>query len=506
MSSSIYKFITLFLFHLVLSNLGLSQSLPCPLPPEIQSIFSEDSTATGAAAVDFGNVVHDRPLGVFVPRSVQDIIALVKTSYQCYQPFTIGVRGHGHSTHGQNMALNGVVVDMKQMRMNGGTTKVSVSGAELYADLGGHQLWLDVMDDVLKLGYSPFSWTDYLNLTVGGTLSNAGISGQTFTFGPQISNVKELDVITGTGEFLTCTPNVNSELFYSVLGGLGQFGIITRARVPLGHPTPTKVRWQVALYSNFTAFTQLQELVINFARKEVSYLEGGILLDNGTPNLWSTFFFPPSDVPKITALTKQHGVLYSIEIGRYYDGFDMKTMDRQTKQFFGMLSLEPDYVYEKDVSYRDFLTRVPPTEPNSQAHPWLNFFIPKSGISVFESGVVRNILLKRNISVGPILFYPMKKDKWDDKMSAVVPTEDIFYTLGLLYETGAHTLQEYEDQNQAILNFFDQAGINAKQYLGNQPNKNAWIKHFGPKWDNFQKRKALFDPKNILSPGQRIFN
>jgi hypothetical protein len=36
-----------------------------------------------------------------------------------------------------------------------------------------------------------------LYLTVGGTLSNAGISGQTFRFGPQISNVHELDVITG---------------------------------------------------------------------------------------------------------------------------------------------------------------------------------------------------------------------------------------------------------------------------------------------------------------------
>jgi cytokinin dehydrogenase len=32
---------------------------------------------------------------------------------------------------------------------------------------------------------------------VGGTLSNAGISGQAFHHGPQISNVYELDVVTG---------------------------------------------------------------------------------------------------------------------------------------------------------------------------------------------------------------------------------------------------------------------------------------------------------------------
>lgn len=67
-------------------------------------------------------------------------------------------------------------------------------------------------------------------------------------------------------------------------------------------------------------------------------------------------------------------------------------------------------------------------------------------------------------------------------------------------------MKEYEDQNQAILIFFEKSGIKAMQYLGNQPNKDGWIKHFGPKWQTFQKRKASFDPRNILSPGQRIFN
>lgn len=32
---------------------------------------------------------------------------------------------------------------------------------------------------------------------------------------------------------MTCSSEVNSELFHGVLGGLGQFGIITRARIVL---------------------------------------------------------------------------------------------------------------------------------------------------------------------------------------------------------------------------------------------------------------------------------
>lgn len=39
---------------------------------------------------------------------------------------------------------------------------------------------------------------------------------------------------------VTCSENQNADLFYGVLGGLGQFGIITRARISL-EPAPKMV-------------------------------------------------------------------------------------------------------------------------------------------------------------------------------------------------------------------------------------------------------------------------
>ena len=67
-----------------------------------------------------------------------------------------------------------------------------------YVDVWGGELWVDVLNWTLSHGgLAPRSWTDYLYLSVGGTLSNAGISGQAFHHGPQISNVYELDVVTG---------------------------------------------------------------------------------------------------------------------------------------------------------------------------------------------------------------------------------------------------------------------------------------------------------------------
>lgn len=39
--------------------------------------------------------------------------------------------------------------------------------------------------------------------------------------------------IAGKGEVLICSQEQNADLFHAVLGGLGQFGIITKARISL---------------------------------------------------------------------------------------------------------------------------------------------------------------------------------------------------------------------------------------------------------------------------------
>ena len=54
--------------------------------------------------------------------------------------------------------------------------------------------------------------------------------------------------MSGKGELSTCSEEKNSELFHAVLGGLGQFGIITRARIAL-EPAPQRVQLSLSLNS-----------------------------------------------------------------------------------------------------------------------------------------------------------------------------------------------------------------------------------------------------------------
>lgn len=90
-------------------------------------------------------------------------------------------------------------------------------------------------------------------------------------------------------------------------------------------------------------------------------------------------------------------------------------------------------------------------------------------------------------------------------MSAVTPDEDVFYVVGLLRSSGFDNLKEFQAQNQQILKFCKDAGIKAKEYIPEYGTQDEWVEHFGPKWQLFEDRKAKFDPKRILSPGQGIF-
>jgi FAD/FMN-containing dehydrogenase len=100
-------------------------------------------------------------------------------------------------------------------------------------------LWGDVAKVALEQSLTPPVMPDAMMLTVGGTLSVGGMGETSYRFGAQVDHVVELDVVTGAGEFVSCSAERDSELFRMVLAGLGQCGIIVRARLRLGQAQNT---------------------------------------------------------------------------------------------------------------------------------------------------------------------------------------------------------------------------------------------------------------------------
>nr|POE46622.1 cytokinin dehydrogenase 5 [Quercus suber] len=445
--------------------------------------LSLDPTDMETASLDFGMMSRAEPLAVFHPASADDVVRLVGAAYGSVNGFTVSAKGHGHSINGQAQTSHGVVIEMSWSVKKLGQLSPLVSmeqeeQAQRYVDVWGGELWIDVLRAALEYGLAPKSWTDYLYLSVGGTLSNAGISGQAFNHGPQISNVYELDVVTGKGELMTCSEEQNSELFHAVLGGLGQFGIITRARIPL-EPAPQRVRWIRALYSNFTAFTKDQEFLISLHghpnSQKFDYIEGFVIVDDGLINNWRSSFFSPRNPVKITSFNANGGVLYCLEVTKNYDESNANSIDQEIEALLEKLDFIPTSVFTTDLPYVDFLDRVHKNELKLRSkglwdvpHPWLNLFVPKSRISDFDKGVFKGIL--GNNTSGPILIYPMNKDKWDHRSSVVTPDEQVFYLVAFLRSAldtviGGDENQSLEyltNQNRQILRFCDDAGIKLK--------------------------------------------
>uniref|UniRef100_A0ACD5TNW5 Uncharacterized protein n=1 Tax=Avena sativa TaxID=4498 RepID=A0ACD5TNW5_AVESA len=330
----------------------------------------------------------------------------------------VAARGAGHSIHGQAQALDGIVVDMcslpSEIALYRGGGGGGGGGDISYADVSGGAMWIELLEQSLKLGLAPRSWTDYLYITIGGTLSNAGISGQTFKHGPQISNVLQLEVVTARGETVTCSPTKDAELFNAVLGGLGQFGIITRARILL-QEAPQKVKWVRAFYDDFGTFTKDQELLISMP-DSVDYVEGFIVLNEQSLH-GSSIAFPANMAfnPDFGSKSSPK-IYYCIEFAVHDYQYKNTNVDQVVEAISKQMSHIASHLYSVEVSYFDFLNRVRMEEMSLRSsglwevhHPWLNMFVPKAGISDLRD------LLMDNISPdnfeGLILIYPLLRDK-----------------------------------------------------------------------------------------------
>uniref|UniRef100_A0ACD5V5X6 Uncharacterized protein n=1 Tax=Avena sativa TaxID=4498 RepID=A0ACD5V5X6_AVESA len=476
---------------------------------------------TPSSARDFGAVVTDAPFAIMRPDSAADVALLLRalSSAPPRPRATVAARGAGHSLQGQAQARGGIVLETRSLPRAVAVVASDGDGGA-YADVGAGALWVEVLEECLKAGMAPLSWTDYLYLTVGGTLSNAGISGQAFKHGPQISNVLQLQVVTGNGEVVTCSPTESPDLFFAVLGGLGQFGIITRARILLQH-APPKVRWVRAFYDSFETFTKDQESLISMP-EQVDYVEGFMVLNEHSISS-SSIAFPAhiSFSPDFGSHGKKKVYYYCIEfaVHDFQQDDDGSSIDHVVELVSGEMSYMRPHVYSAEVSYFDFLNRVRMEEESLRRqglwdvpHPWLNMFVPKHGIARLKDLLMDTVLAGH--FDGAVLVYPLLTDKWDRNTSAVVPStpDGVMYIVSVLRSAdpsrcGPGCVEEILEQHRRVA---DEAcrvggGIGAKQYLARQPSQAHWRDHFGSSWDRFAARKARFDPVRVLGPGQGIF-
>ncbi|MGW7432184.1 FAD-binding protein [Streptomyces sp. NPDC054861] len=435
--------------------------------PALDGELSFAPAVLDAASTDFGGLVRQPPAAVLRPGSAEDVAAMVR--YCRERGVKVAARGQGHSTNGQAQVPAGLVIDLGCLD--------AIDIREDTAVVQGGARWSTLAQASLTRGLTPPAFTDYLELSVGGTLSAGGLGGQIGRYGTQVDNVVELQVVTGEGELTTCSSSERPDLFRAVLGGLGQCALITRATLTLV-PAPRSVRHYVLMFPSVAALTAQQARLIEEGRFD--YLVGQALL---TPDGWS----------------------YMLEAAAY-DGTAADDA-RLTAD------LEPTTTQAQDVDYFDFVNRLAPAVEAFRAmgewqrpHPWYDSLLPASTVHSVVTETLAGLTSRAIGATAVILLYPILTAKCATPLP-VMPDEELVYLFSLLKTAspGADPAEEMVAANRRQYDATREAG-GCWYPIGSVPlTRDDWERHFGAFWPEFEAARHRYDPDGVLTPGQRIF-
>lgn len=441
--------------------------------PVFDGVLLLDDASRAAAADDFGHLVHRQPLAVLRPGSVNDVVKLIKFARR--NDIQVAARGQGHSTQGQAQVEAGVVVDMATL-----ATVHEINPTNALVD--GGTRWLDLLTQTIPQGLTPPTLVDFLELSVGGVLSLGGIGSQAFRFGPHVDNVLELQVVTGEGELVSCSATHNAALFDAVRSGLGQFGLIVRARVRL-IPAPPNARLYHAFYSSLPAFLSDLEKLIDDGRFDT--VQGFAVPDGAGSWLFqleTTKYFSPGNEPDDASLLS--GL-----------AFNPGTQSAQDMTYFDYVNrLAPLIAFLRQIGVWEF------------PHPWVNLFVPSANAETLIGETLDNLTVD-DVGQGPILIYPFNRELFRAPFFRV-PDSRHFFIFALLRTAVPPTPERAAQLVAANRILFERAvALGGKRYpFDSVPmTKHDWQKHYQPLWGAFVSAKRHFDPAEILTPGPNIF-
>ncbi|AJR05544.1 FAD-binding oxidoreductase [Photobacterium gaetbulicola] len=163
-------------------------------------------------------MIDKRPAVIVKCTNTSDVLAAL--NYAKAQKLEITIRGAGHNIAGNAICDDGLMIDlsdMKKVTVDPGAKRVLVQPGATLADIDAA-----TQQHGLATPVGINSTTGISGLTLGG-----GFGWLTRKFGMTIDNLVSAQVVTADGRQLTASSTENSELFWAIRGGGGNFGIVT---------------------------------------------------------------------------------------------------------------------------------------------------------------------------------------------------------------------------------------------------------------------------------------
>ncbi|MBA3915061.1 MAG: FAD-binding oxidoreductase [Acidobacteriales bacterium] len=189
-------------------------------------VITPETASYDAARSIFNRAYDRRPAVIVRCASSSDVARSLDFAQSQHLP--LAVRAGGHSRLGFGMCEGGVVIDLSAMKR----VEVDVSKRVARAEAGALVRDLDTATQHFGLA------------TTSGGCPSVGIAGFTLgggegrlmeKYGAACDNLLSAQIVTVDGRQIESSPKVNSDLFWAIRGGGGNFGVVTALEYQL-HP------------------------------------------------------------------------------------------------------------------------------------------------------------------------------------------------------------------------------------------------------------------------------
>jgi FAD/FMN-containing dehydrogenase len=435
-------------------------------------ITANDASYDSARRV-WNGLIDKRPGIIIRCRETADAISAVKFARD--HGLRISVRGGGHNVAGSCLEDNGFVIDLSGMRR----VRVDPQNRTVRADGGARLGDLDHETQTAGLAV-PL-----------GIVSATGVSGLTLhggfgwllrKHGLSIDNLLSADIVSADGQLRRADINENSDLFWAIRGGGGNFGVVTSFEFKT-HPVGPQVWLSAPIY----ALEHAAEVMQAFRE----YMEQAPDDLMGLATYWSA-----PEVPKVPE--KHHGspvvVLLSCYTGPFEKGekaiAPLRTIGTPIADLSGPMRFE-DVQKFLDSDY-----------PEGKFYYWKSIYLDRLDANVFQ--VLSEQTASRPSALSSIDVWTLGR-----AMSQVKNQDTAFYKRDAPYMIGIEANWDNRADTEVNIQWTRKVYEDLKRFTrgGDYLNFPGFIEDqesllqgaYGPNLIRLKSIKAKYDPTNLFS-------
>jgi hypothetical protein len=421
----------------------------------------------------WNGMIDRRPALIARCCGTADVIAAVDFARE--HGLLTSIRGGGHNVAGTALVDNGLVIDLSEMRSVRVDPERRLARAEGGARLG------DLDHETQAFGLA----------APVGVVSATGVAGLTLHGGAgwllrkhgfSIDNLSSVDIVTADGQLRKASQNENSDLFWAIRGGGGNFGVITSFEFRL-HPVGPLVWMAVPMYPLEQAGS-----VIKGLREYMAGAEKGLMV--------LAVFWSAPDVPEVPPEVRGAPVVIVLgcDTGPFHDGERRIAPLRRLGDPIADLSAPMSWVQAQKFLDQDY--------PDGAFYYWKSLYLDR-----LDGEVIRALAKHTRNRPSPI----SSIDVWMLGKATVgaSPSESAFYKRDAPYMLGIEANWHDREKNEANIRWartlveemkpFSRDGIYLN-FPGLMENKEATLQAaYGPHLDRLRAIKAKVDPADLFS-------